>query len=141
MGDRNMPWYHRKTFYITMALFVAISVWDVFLALNDTPGDTISETFKWLALHKWSIFPYIVGILIGHLVFVSRDTAPAQTPKRRLMRWLIMPAIGIILQLWTSFSDDSMIRVLGSPEGAFIIGAIVGRSMWAQYAGGDENAG
>ena len=60
------------TRWILMAGIVALIVWDVLLASNDIPGDTISEVT--LQYTGDIIIPVILGVgfLLGHLFWPQR---------------------------------------------------------------------
>ena len=59
----------RTTAQLTAAVLVAcvllLVVFDVWMAANGTPGDTISEVVRsWAARHP--VIPFAAGVLMGH---------------------------------------------------------------------------
>lgn len=55
---------------VTKVLMLSIAIvligWDIYVAANDIPGDTISElTLSWAFMHP--VIPFAVGVLCGHL--------------------------------------------------------------------------
>lgn len=58
-----------KKITLTMLALVTLLLiaWDVYVAFNETRGDTISECFLWLSAHP--ALPFAFGILAGHLAW------------------------------------------------------------------------
>ena len=54
-----------KTRTILGALLIAIIAWDIYLALNDAPMDTISEQIRELS-RQYLIIPFAAGVVCGH---------------------------------------------------------------------------
>lgn len=56
--------------WITIGVLAACAAvligWDIWVAVNDTPGDTISELALAFA-GKHPILPFAVGVIVGHL--------------------------------------------------------------------------
>lgn len=62
----------RKITIYAMALAgIAFIVWDVVVATNGIPGDTISEVMLDSALYK-PIVAFVAGVLAGHLFWPQR---------------------------------------------------------------------
>jgi hypothetical protein len=59
-----------STKYITTGIMVAaivvLVIWDIYVATNPIPGDTISEITLNFARHH-PVIPLIIGIIVGHL--------------------------------------------------------------------------
>ena len=64
----------KKATKIIMATCAGILIgWDVYVAVNGVPGDTISElTLGWAQNHP--IIPMAVGVVCGHLFWPQRAT-------------------------------------------------------------------
>jgi len=54
---------------ITIGILVTLALlligWDIFVAANDTKGDTISEVFLYFSKHP--VLPFAAGVVMGHL--------------------------------------------------------------------------
>jgi len=54
------------TVIVMVVAVIVLIVWDIVVAVNPTPGDTISEiTLNFARNHP--VVPFIVGIVCGHL--------------------------------------------------------------------------
>lgn len=55
--------------WVTIGILIAVAVvligWDIYVAINDERGDTISEILLWVGEHP--ILPFAFGVLMGHL--------------------------------------------------------------------------
>jgi hypothetical protein len=56
------------TKFIVGAGVLAWVAWDIFVAANETPGDTISEVML-AAARRSPVIPFAVGFVMGHLFF------------------------------------------------------------------------
>ena len=111
-------------------IFVTIAVWigwDVFVAIEPTPGDTESETLRnWGWAHP--SFVFALGALHGHFFGTSKTL-------RRFRRRVpyspfILAAIGVILAI----ADVAGILPSAHPLFAFLAGLPFGAVLWAQGA-------
>ncbi len=61
-----MAMSRRLTTAILVTIVLVAIVWDIVVAVNRTPGDTISElTLSWA--HEHPVLPFCIGIVVGHL--------------------------------------------------------------------------
>jgi hypothetical protein len=60
---------------ITIAILLACAAlligWDIYVAANPTPGDTISEITLAFA-QKHPVLPFALGVIMGHLFWPQR---------------------------------------------------------------------
>lgn len=56
----------KVTISILVAAVLALIAWDVVVAMNPTPGDTISEITLAFAMRHPAL-PFAVGVVCGHL--------------------------------------------------------------------------
>jgi hypothetical protein len=55
----------RLTIGVLLGCVLVLVAWDIYVYIEPTPGDTISETlFRWAGRHP--IVPFAVGVLSGH---------------------------------------------------------------------------
>mgnify|MGYP001567027821 CR=1 len=55
------------TIGILIAITIALIGWDVWVYLEPTRDDTISEVFLWFSAHP--VLPFAFGVLSGHLMW------------------------------------------------------------------------
>lgn len=62
----------KTTTIVVLAVTAAVLVgWDVYVATNDEPGDTISElVYAWSTDHL--LVPVAFGVLVGHFFWPQR---------------------------------------------------------------------
>lgn len=63
---------HRLTFFVILGILVLLLIWDVWLAANGTPGDTISAVVHRYGTQSW-FFLIGTGVLLGHLLWPLQD--------------------------------------------------------------------
>jgi hypothetical protein len=51
---------------ILIAVIAIIAIWDIFILVEDTPGDTFTAIISYYA-GKHPIIPFLAGVCIGHL--------------------------------------------------------------------------
>lgn len=61
----------KVTISILVAAVLALIAWDVVVAMNPTPGDTISEITLAFAMRHPAL-PFAVGVVCGHLFWSQR---------------------------------------------------------------------
>lgn len=107
-------------------------VWDVKVAFNDVPGDTISELIRDLG-HAWYSLPYIMGVVMGHL-FWNRAPAEMREPKEHLRVFFLYVGGSSALML----TRDVVNHFVGLPAFTYanlilvVIGFAVGATWWPQ---------
>ncbi len=62
-----------RTLAVLGGVALALIAWDVYLALSDPPGDTISKAFLTFA-QEHPVLPFAFGVLAGHLCWPMRST-------------------------------------------------------------------
>jgi hypothetical protein len=61
----------RATKVILLVVAVGLVLWDVFVAAEPTPGDTISEVMlRWALRHP--VIPFAIGVVCGHVFWGQR---------------------------------------------------------------------
>lgn len=64
----------KYTIYLLVALAVLLIAWDIFVYLEPTKNDTISEVLWDLGKHP--ILPFLLGVIAGHIFWplhIERD--------------------------------------------------------------------
>lgn len=62
----------RKVTITVLVLVAALLIgWDVWVFLEPTPGDTISEVTMFFA-RKHPVLPFLIGVVCGHLLWGQR---------------------------------------------------------------------
>jgi hypothetical protein len=100
-----------------------VIVWDVFLAADKIPGNTISEVAGLGWAWTYSTLPLAYGVLTGHLFWHVREK-----PSYRLFKLFALIAIGgasIFLDFLDLYDVIPIVPVL--------IGVPLGRLGWPQY--------
>jgi hypothetical protein len=63
-----------KNKWITIGILVVVTAlligWDIWVAVNNEEGDTISEILLWVGEHP--VLPFAFGVLMGHLFWPQR---------------------------------------------------------------------
>ena len=113
------------TSVIIAVVSILIIVFDIWLATNDTPGDTISDVVLGWA-YKVSIVPYLAGMLMGHLFIPRKNTISM----KHITRISILGGIGLstLLLMFISWYHPSIPLIVGIATGAIF---------WAQKPNGD----
>lgn len=109
----------------TIILFFAcvLLIWDVVVAINTVPGDTISEVvagWSW----RWQSVPFGVGVIAGHLCWPAGYARKPKAKRKRVqILWLVGFAV-IVADIW----------LVGELMPAFplVAGILAGRLFWAQ---------
>jgi hypothetical protein len=108
---------------ITTLLLCASAVgligWDVVVALNTVPGDTISELMQEVGYRVRAI-PLALGVVMGHLFFPGKHERPAPA-------WLTLGILGVAVG-----SFDLAFPLKFSPAYPFAVGLPVGWALWPQ---------
>jgi hypothetical protein len=66
------------TVWFIVGLIVAVLVYDMWVATNGTPGDTISEVVLGASV-RYPALPLLVGFVLGHLFWPQ--ALPSDTPR------------------------------------------------------------
>lgn len=113
---------------IGILVLAAVAIaWDVFVAVEPTAGDTISE----LTLAASMVFPALpfgIGVLCGHLFW----------PNSYHMGWWAVLAFvpAFALALWSILSADPVVVFLQSnPVIPLLAGIPIGHLLWPQQRG------
>jgi hypothetical protein len=105
-------------FILSVALFVIVI--DIILLINKIP--TISKTILYFTFEKnWQIFPYFMGVLIGHFFL----------PHKQLIKKLLL-SIGLLLAVYIVLQLISSLIIFIHPIITVIIGTGAGTVFWAQ---------
>lgn len=108
------------TTWVIVAAAAALIVWDIRVAANAIPGDTISELMlAYARAHPW--LPFAWGVLSGHLFWPLRGPRP-----RALAGWRGLLAAGAAVGLVAWLSPPL------PPLSAVLLGMPVGRTLWGQ---------
>ena len=121
-------------FYTAWLLLICVMLllsWDLLVALNDRPGDTISEVLLGLA-RKSLLLPTAIGIVVAHLLWPSQHQLPAwQTASGLLLIAIGLGAIDLFhfLKKKTIAGFNFCQR---HPIVMFFVGLIFGKLLWPQ---------
>ena len=112
----------RWTILALAAAVLGLIGWDIIVATNDEPGDTISEIVLPFST-KHSSAPSALGVVLGHLFFPSRRESPS---------WSIaaLAVLGVAATLLDVFG---MIPDI-TPGIPLAVGAGLGHWLWPQRA-------
>ena len=126
----------KKTASLLAVATVVLLVWDVIVANNSAPDDTISELLRDLS-HSWYSLPGILGIIMGHL-FWNRPQ-PSYEERLRRFRFVVLPLGGIMI------GRDLLNLAVPLPEvphanlATFGIGFVIGAVWWSQAPAQDKS--
>jgi len=113
------------TLVVLLSLFLGIISWDIYLAVNGIPGDTISESLLFLAT-KSILIPASAGYVMGHLFWPMR---------KRLPGWAIITvtsAIGLSWLFVDIFGRDCLLFIRSRPIIPFVVHVLAGHFIWPQ---------
>lgn len=102
-----------------------IIVFDLFLALNDERGDTISEVMKEWAYRRFFVVTWAWGVLAGHL-FLTHP-APVIAPPWNI--WLLLGLTVVLLGVGFGYRGIVGVQV---QLVLLVAGVIAGRLLWPQ---------
>jgi len=121
----------KLTAYIFLAFVFGLIAWDVFVAVNDVPGDTISEiVLSWTG--RFCVVPFAAGVLMGHIFW---------TLKKKPSRWFTIPillAVTALLLVWDIVTvlkiSESLCKVwlANHPVVPLLAGTVCGHFLWGQ---------
>lgn len=109
---RSRPRQQKKTLVGILAISGVLILWDIYLALNPVPGDTISAT---LSERAWAAG--LIGFVVGH-IFFSREFVPSES---EMPRWVAVPA-GILSGGFGTVIENSLV--------SFAFGCFLGTFFW-----------
>jgi len=107
----------KLTQILVVVLVVALSGIDVWLYVNETKGDTISEVIRAFALQAAPV-PLWAGILCGHWFWPGPDRM-----KREIDRWTILLSATVLSWVVTTGAYYEMPILL-------LLGVILGHVVW-----------
>ena len=108
-----------------LVLIAVIIVVDLFLAFNDTEGDTISNVIRDWAYRRFFVLSWVWGVLAGHLFLTS--VGPILSPSAAI---LVLLGLTLVLFLAGFFYTD----LVGAPVHVvlLVVGAVAGYLLWPQ---------
>ncbi len=108
-----------------LVLIAVIIVVDLFLAFNDTEGDTISNVLRNWAYQRFFVLTWVWGVLAGHLFLTS--AGPILSPSAAI---LVLLGLTFVLLLAGFFYTD----LIGVPVQVvlLVVGAVAGYLLWPQ---------
>jgi hypothetical protein len=114
--------FTQKFILVIVGVIVAV---DLFLALNDVKGDTISEVIKGWAYRRFFVLSWAWGVLAGHL-FLTRNAAVIATP------WNIWLLLGLsVLLVAVGIGYKGMVGV-PIQAALLVLGVAAGYLLWPQ---------
>jgi hypothetical protein len=116
----------RLTLGVMAAAIVALIGYDIWVYVEPTEGDTISEITLWIG-RRWSVLPFGFGVLGGHF-FLPRKHEPFGWPRRRSV--LVLAALGaaVLARDLVAFLLPHSIH----PAAPFGFGVLMGGCFWGQ---------
>jgi hypothetical protein len=120
----------RKTLYGILALAAGLIVWDVVLLHDGLEDTTISAVLR--ITSRLLGFPYVFGVLAGHIFWHKDGPRDNSTLKQRL---IVVALLGILLTglALTCPSLAPIDYLCNHPHVVFALGFPVGHFMWPQY--------
>lgn len=103
--------------------------WDIIVAINDTPGDTISEIVLEFSI-KWWILPWAFGVLIGHLFWPGNHLKYFTYWGSKfvlIISGLVLLLLNALIIECTDFENDGYLSII-----MVIVGILWGRALWPQ---------
>jgi len=107
---------------LLVAVTVALIVYDFFVVMNTTPGDTISEVILAWAL-KVPVIAYGAGVLMGHLLW------PVSRPHDKGIK-IVLLVVSVLLL--SALSIAGVYPRATTPILPFLFGTIMGHFLWSQ---------
>ena len=119
----NNRWVLFTQKFILVIIGVIIVV-DLFLAFNETEGDTISNVLRDWAYRQFFVLTWVWGVLAGHLFLTNANPIFAPSVS-------ILVLLGLTLVL---FLAGFFYKTLGVPVHAalLVVGAVAGYLLWPQ---------
>jgi hypothetical protein len=118
---------------ITIALMavatVLLVVWDIYVATNREPGDTISEILLGWA-RRIAFIPYAAGVISGHLFWPAQPLIPVD-PVLTATALLVVGTLGTAAQLMARSVLNGSLAV--STVIHFLVGFLLGHWLWPQW--------
>lgn len=118
----------KATIAITLTALLILVVWDVWVFVEPTEQDTISEITLSFA-QQWIVIPHSLGVVLGHLLWPSHSPWPRKVTIPILVG-ITLALLGSDIAFALLDSDPSFIRQHPMISGA--VGIISGRLLWAQ---------
>jgi hypothetical protein len=106
--------------FIWVVMTVAIGL-DVYWAINDVPGDTISEVTKGYSW-KWATIPVSFGVLTGHLFWSTFGTV-----KWKYYRLAVLWGIGLVVVAADILNLYDVMPII-----PLVPSILLGRLLWPQ---------
>ena len=122
LAENKWVIFTQKFILVVVGLIVAV---DLFLALNDVKGDTISEVLKGWAYRRFFVLTWAWGVLAGHL-FLTKAT-PVFSPPGNI--WVLLGITAVVLGAGLSYK-----AVVGVPIqlALLLAGMGAGYLLWPQ---------
>jgi len=121
----------KLTACIFLAFVFALIAWDIVVAVNNAPGDTISEiVLSWAG--RFCVVPFAAGTLMGHIFW---------TLEKKPSRWLTIPILLVVtacLLVWDIVTvceiSESICKVwlAKHPAVLLLVGVVCGHFLWGQ---------
>jgi hypothetical protein len=109
---------------VTAALLVSAAalliIWDVYVAVTPTPGDTISEIVLDFG-RRYATLPLALGVVMGHV------TWPVRSPLAGWTKGIVLAGLGIASLIFDLHGHTSIVPVV-----PFAFGVVVGHFVWGQ---------
>ena len=115
--------YRTITKWIIISLSIVLIVYDIFPALSEPTGDTISEFIRDTSNTIWFI-PYGIGVLCGHFFWPWSPLFPK--PERYY--FLIGMVLSILIMQWITYLLDVQLTCTLC---ILVIGIVEGGITWA----------
>ena len=123
-GFAESRWVIFTQKFILVVVGVIVVV-DLFLAMNDVRGDTISEVLKAWAYQRFFVLAWAWGVLAGHL-FVTRESALLSAP------WNIWLLLGLTAALLAVGLGYKPLVPVPAQVVLLLAGAAAGHYLWPQ---------
>lgn len=124
-GERKL------TAYIFLVFVFGLIAWDVVVAVNDVPGDTISEiVLSWTG--RFCVIPFAAGALMGHIFW---------TLKKKSSRWITIPMLFAVTACWLVWDIAVVCKISENicrnwlerhPIVPLLVGTVCGHFLWGQ---------
>jgi len=113
--------YKKITIILILIVAAVLIGWDLVVATNETPGDTISAIIYETAKSFLAI-PLAFGAIMGHFF------CPIQTERTWKEIWIPMITIEISCLIWDLFRQLELSNIWITL--AFVVGIVMGHYLW-----------
>lgn len=105
-------------------IMLVVLAWDVIVAIEPTPRDTVSKVFLDLSKSNMAL-PLAAGALMGHLTWAEKMSCS------EFAYWRVSLPV-LALAVIASVALDRLAHVHISPSIAFLLGYVLGHLLWPQ---------